>query len=105
MEAEFERVDKILRDDFDAALLERDAASEVFDKVIHEIPSGLPHPDGAQRIKNASRALSAARDKMIAAMIRLREFQNRGIVPEDLQKKPAQKESGFIGPKAVSGSD
>jgi len=102
MEAESERVDKILRDDFDAALLERDAASEAFDKVIHEI---LPHPDGAQRIKNASDALSAARDKMIAAMIRLRDFQNRGIIPEDLQKKPAQKESGFIRPKAMPGSN
>jgi len=104
METEHERIGKVLRDDFDAALKERDTASEAFDKVIHEIPSGLPHPDGIQRIKNTSHALSAAREKMIAAMIRLREFENRGIVPEDLKKKPAQKDSGSVGPQSRSGS-
>src|SRR6266853_982912 len=102
METEPERIRKILRDAFDAALLERDTASEAFDGVLRQIPSGLPKPDGVQQIKNASSALSVAREKMIVAMIRLREFENRGIVPEDLKRKPAQKQGG--GRQARSGS-
>jgi hypothetical protein len=92
METERERIGKILRDAFDAALVARNTASQDFDEILRNIPSALPHPDGVQRIKNASHALSAARETMIVAMIRLREFENRGIVPDDLIKKPAQKE-------------
>src|SRR5437764_14493150 len=103
MEKEPDRIANILRDAFDAALRERNTASENFDEVLHDIPSRLPHPDGVQRIKNASSALSAARDKMIAAMMRLREFENRGIVPEDI-KKPAQSESGADGAKTRVGT-
>jgi hypothetical protein len=102
VETEPERIRKILRDAFDAALLERDTASEAFDGVLRQIPSGLPKPDGVQQIKNASSALSVAREKMSVAMIRLREFENRGIVPEDLKRKPAQKQGG--GRQARSGS-
>jgi hypothetical protein len=92
--SEHERIGKILRDAFDAAVVERNAASEAFEEVLHEIPRWPPHPDGAQQIRNASSALSVAREKMSVAMIRLREFENLGIIPEDLKRKPAQKESG-----------
>jgi hypothetical protein len=34
---------------------------------VEEIPSGMPHSDGAQRIKNVSRQLSKARDEMMEA--------------------------------------
>jgi hypothetical protein len=51
METESERIGKILRDAFDAALKERNTASDAFDENLREIPSGLPHPDGVQRIK------------------------------------------------------
>jgi hypothetical protein len=94
MESERDRVAQILRAALDAALLERDSASEAFDLILREIPSGLPHPDGVQRIKNASSAVSAARYKMIEAATRLREFENRGIIPEDL-KKPNTPPPGF----------
>jgi hypothetical protein len=103
METESEGIGKILRDAFDAALKERNTASDAFDEILHKIPSGMPHPDGVQRIKSGSAAVSAARDKMIAAMIRLREYENRRIVPEDL-KKSAQSESGAAGPKARFGT-
>jgi hypothetical protein len=49
------------------ATMRADAASEAFQKVIEEIPSGMPHSDGAQRIKNVSRQLSKARDEMMEA--------------------------------------
>src|SRR3954464_246125 len=93
METERERIAKTLQDALDAALQERDTKSQEFDQILAQIPSGLPQPDGVQRIKNASTALSVAREKMIEAVIRLREFTNRGIIPEDL-KKPVQKERG-----------
>lgn len=57
-----------------------------FDEVMGQFPSGLPHPDGVQRIKNASNALSTARKEMTAAHTRLNDFLSRGIVPDDLKK-------------------
>ncbi len=104
MKTEPERIRKILRDAFDATLLERDTASEAFDEILREIPSGLPHPDGA-RIKSAASALSVAREKMSVAMIRLREFENLGLMPEDLKRKPAQKEAGSAEPRSRSATD
>jgi len=102
METEPEPVGKILRDAFDAALLERDNASTAFDEILRDTPSGLLHPDGPWRIKSASKALSVAREKMIAAMVRLRDYESLGIIPEDLKRKPAQKESAA--PQIRSGS-
>jgi len=61
------------------------AATEYFTKVTANIPSGLPHPDGTQRIHNASRKLTVARDEMIKAHSRLNDYLNFGIVPEDLK--------------------
>ena len=47
------------------------AASEVFQKVMEEIPSDIPHPDGVQRIKNVSKQLSKARDEMMKLSLAL----------------------------------
>jgi hypothetical protein len=60
-------------------------ATREFNEVAGQFPSGLPHPDGAQRIKNASNVLSAARQEM-AAHNRLSDYLNRGIVPDDLKR-------------------
>ena len=102
METEPERIRKILRDTLDAALLERNTASEAFDEILRDIPSRLPQTDGASRIRSASSALSVAREKMIAAMVRLSDYEILGIIPEDLKRKPAQKEAGI--PQTRSGS-
>ena len=55
-----------------------------FEEIMHQSPSGLPHPDGVQRIKNASNELSVARKEMARAYERLGNYLDRGIVPEDL---------------------
>ena len=52
----------------------------------NQSPSGLPHPDGAQRIKNASSALSIARKAMMKAHTRFSNFLEHGVVPEDLKR-------------------
>ena len=88
METEHQRIGKILRDDFDAALKRQNSASQAFVETIRDTPSGLPHPDGVQRLKSVSDALAAAHDEMIEAMIRLRDFENSGIIPGDLKGQP-----------------
>jgi len=55
-----------------------------FNSIIDDIPSGLPHPDGTQRIQNASRKLATTRKRKERAYDRLDDYLCRGIVPEDL---------------------
>jgi hypothetical protein len=68
------------------ATVQAQAASNSFSEVTNQIPSGLPHSDGIQRIKNASHALFIACKEMAAAHNRLNDFLSRGIVPEDLSR-------------------
>jgi hypothetical protein len=85
---EGERVEKILWDDFEIAIKEKNLALEEFNSVIEYTPSGLPHPDGVQRITGNSKRYSAARQQMMRALERLNNllnnFRNSGIVPDDL---------------------
>jgi hypothetical protein len=62
-------------------------ATREFEAVTGQIPSGLTHPDGVQRIKNASNALSIARKEMGTAHNRLNDYLCRGIVPDDLKQR------------------
>jgi hypothetical protein len=50
---------------------------------------GDPHPDGTQRIRNASNELTAEREAMMKAHNRLTDFLNTGIVPDDLKRRAA----------------
>ena len=61
-------------------------ALEEFEAVAGQIPSGLPHPDGVQRIKNASAKLATARQELMKAHRRLDEHIDRGTVSEDLKR-------------------
>jgi len=75
----------LVRDLADATM-QADAASDEFQAVVTEIPSGMPHPDGVQRIKNVSRGLKAARQQMGTAQVRLNTFLKTGTVPEDVER-------------------
>jgi len=59
-------------------------ASAAFLSVTSQVPSGLPHPDGTQRIRNISHELAFARTELMRAHSRLDEFLVSGIAPEDL---------------------
>jgi hypothetical protein len=61
-------------------------ATREFDAVLGQLPSGLPHPDGAQEIQSASQNLTVARKALMKAHHRMSEYQDRGIVPEDLKR-------------------
>lgn len=84
MEDNYRRVRRILAEQFEAAVKERNIASARFDEVRKHIPNGLPHPDGTQRIANASADYAAALRDVGRAVQRIADFQTRGIVPEDL---------------------
>ena len=74
----------ILRKDVAKARALADSASAHFDTVIKESPSGLPHPDGSLRIRNASIEYSATQTRLRYAIKRLHAFMMDGTVPEDL---------------------
>jgi hypothetical protein len=59
------------------------AAAEELKAIMDDIPSGLPLPDGSQRIHNAAHALAAARHEVMNAHSRLDEFLARGSVSGD----------------------
>jgi hypothetical protein len=60
------------------AALRAEAASQAFEKVMADIPSRIPHPDGVQRIKNASQELAKSRDEMMEAHRLLDDHIKRG---------------------------
>ena len=82
-----EHVRKILADQFEAAVKRRNIASAYFDEVRKDLPSGLPHPDGTERIAKASADYVAALRDVGRAVQRIADFQSRGIVPEDLKNE------------------
>jgi hypothetical protein len=61
------------------------AASEALIAIMGDIPSGLPHPDGSQRIQNAAHALAAARNEVMRAHAKLNEFLTYGVLSGDLE--------------------
>jgi hypothetical protein len=85
METDYQRIRRILAEQFEAAVKHRNIASARFDEVRKDIPSGLPHPDGTQRIANASAEYVAALRDVGRAVQRIADFQTRGIVPDDLK--------------------
>jgi hypothetical protein len=66
-----------------ASTARANAASRVLSAIMGDIPSGLPQPDGTQRIQNAAHALAAARNAVMQAHSRLDEFLASGVVPGD----------------------
>ena len=75
----------LIQDIVEATALKNEA-SGAFEIVMGQFPSGLPHPDGSLRIKNASVKLSIARKGIFKARNRLNDFLRCGIVPEDLKQ-------------------
>ena len=76
---------RLLQELLEATARSSEAAQE-FDAVLGQFPSGLPHPDGAQQIQSASQHLMVTRKALMKAHNRLSEYQDRGIVPEDLKR-------------------
>ncbi len=78
-----------LRADVDRTSEDYTKAKQHFWHVSADIPSGFPHPDGKQRIEDASRAQTTAMVAYTIALKRFNEFLLDGTVPEDLRKSRA----------------
>ncbi len=80
-----ERIYRLLRYHYDAAAKHHRFMSREFVKIIQDVPSGLPYTDGQLRVTNSSKALHAAHDELLEAMLRLKDYEISGIVPPDLK--------------------
>ena len=66
---------KELKKQLTVATAAQKLATKRFKEVIRDIPTGLPHPDGSDRIRIASRELTAAHNVVIALLVELNEAQ------------------------------
>jgi hypothetical protein len=66
------------------ATAEHRAAKAAYNRVMWEIPSAIPHPDGVQRIHSISHELSVAEERLTRAHCRLSDFLDTGVIPEGL---------------------
>ena len=67
------------------AAAEHDSATTAYNEVMWEIPSAIPHPDGVRGIHSVSHKVQVAKDRLARAHTRLRDFLDRGSLPEDLK--------------------
>ena len=81
-----EQIRAILSQEFIGAMARNADALGEFEEAIDRYNPGLPSPDGALRIKNASKALTVARKEKETAHNRLNDYLSRGIVPDDLKR-------------------
>jgi hypothetical protein len=86
METQHDRVSRILQQQLQIALQRRKRASIVFSEICND-PEGLPSTDGAQRIQNASRELSAALEALTLAVKRRTDYLLTKIPPDDLDSE------------------
>ena len=76
-----------LIDDVMTSTARKNDALRDFNWIRDLTPKNIHQPEGAQRIRNASRRLEAARKGMIKAQTRLNDFLVHGIVPEELKQR------------------
>ena len=76
---------EILWNNFTVASERATAADRRCMAAIHEVPNGLPHPDGLKPVQDIVRELNSARQEMIEAEGRLTAFIVEGIVPDNLK--------------------
>src|SRR6476661_7791132 len=65
---------KVLRAEMNAATERARLASERFDAILQDLPSGIPHPDGTQRIRNASREYADARKDLMETLRKINDY-------------------------------
>jgi hypothetical protein len=62
----------------------RNLASTALDAILKSAPSGIPHPDGAERVRQASQKWAQAQNAFTEALWDLQQFTLRGVVPQNL---------------------
>jgi hypothetical protein len=80
--SELSSVRRRLEIDEKAARQRHLASLEQFRRILDEIPWGIPHPDGSERIRQASERVRFSREKYDRAHERLINFLTEGVIPE-----------------------
>jgi hypothetical protein len=80
-----ETVRSVLQQELTWATERAAIASAEFLAITREVPSGLPQPDGVQRIRIVSHEMAFARAQLTKAHGRLEAFLMSGITPDDLK--------------------
>lgn len=86
METEQDRVSRILQQQLQLALQRRKRASIVLAEVCDD-HEGMPSADGTERIRNASRELSAALEALTLAVKRCTDYLLTKVPPDDLKSE------------------
>ena len=74
----------ILRTQLSLAERRRDVAADHFREITGDVPSGIPDPDGVERIQRASQDYRSALVEAATAFARLNDFLIHGTIPPDL---------------------
>jgi hypothetical protein len=90
MESTRDRIVRILTDELMAAQSRHTAASQRFDCLVNGVPSDLPHPDGAHRIRAARSETNVALQAHMHALKRYTDFLLYSMVPDDLDLAKTQ---------------
>ena len=85
--AALEKIHDLLQQELKVATERAANASAAFLDVTSQVPSGLPHPDGTQRIRNIAHELAFARTELMRAHSRMDTFLVSGIAPDDLTSR------------------
>ena len=80
-DSDYQRIQRILDEEFHAAIARRDAASVRFDEMRRELHS---HTAGSRVIAEVFSEYSAALSALSRAALRVTNFEVSGIVPKDL---------------------
>lgn len=87
-----EQVLEVLSNDLRDAQQRRDEAAARFSEIMKDVPSGIPHPNGTDRIHEVSQQYSEAQKEAMEALVRLNNFLVHGTIPSDGEREPAQEE-------------
>jgi hypothetical protein len=60
------------------ALAAQKIAIKRFREILRDLPSGLPHPDGSERIVKTSRELAKVQNTVVKLLVKLNEISRDG---------------------------
>lgn len=80
-----EEVENILRSELERTQAVYRMVRSEFRSIVADVPSGIPHPDGAVRIEQSSQACRFASEAYVSALKRFTAFAINRIIPDDLK--------------------
>ena len=87
-------IEMILINNLDNAKAAFNASKEEFRRLTGDVPSGIPHPDGTDRLRNFGVGYALAFDTYSRALKEFNDFLLHGIVPERLKSPDEKHERG-----------